>query len=131
MEPLPPNADVVTAWRLPEADKPSLIQSISWEQITLQIGHRAGALSLVTLLLSFIPASGKDLPVELPNAYSIAVVAFFLAGLGSVASQAAWFIGSWREGNTREAKGTLAFNLLLALASFIAVFWLKRTVIEA
>jgi len=89
---------------------------INWLDIILQIGHRASALALFVVLITFAAIKTKYL-----EPHPLARVAFILSDVAALCAVGGWYFATVRRKPMAESLGLLIFSLLLAAASLIAL----------
>src|ERR1051325_10220932 len=87
----------------------------NWLDIMLQMGHRASALALFVLLITFAAIKTKYL-----EPHPLARTAFILSDIAALCAVGGWYFATLRRKPMVESLGVLIFSLLLASASLFA-----------
>jgi len=91
-------------------------RSVDWLNIILQIGHRAAALAVFVVLITFAAIKTKYL-----DPHPMARTAFLLADLASLCAVGGWYFATVRRKPMGESLGLLIFSLIIAAASLVTL----------
>ena len=91
-------------------------KSFDWLNIILQIGHRAAALALFVVLITFAAIKTKYL-----EPHPMARIGFILSDLASLCAVGGWYFATVKRKPIGESLGLLVFSLIIAAASLIAL----------
>jgi len=110
-----PVLDYLTPTSIAGEELPPRI-SFDWLNIILQIGHRAAALALFVVLITFAAIKTKYL-----EPHPMARVGFILSDIASLCAVGGWYFATVKRKPISESLGLLIFSLILAAASLIAL----------
>jgi len=88
----------------------------NWLDLILQIGHRAAALAIFVVIITFAAIKTKYL-----DPHPVAQIAFILADLGALCAVGGWYFATVRRKPMAESLGLLIFSLIIAAASLVAL----------
>ncbi len=91
-------------------------KSFDWLNLILQIGHRAAALAVFVVLITFAAIKTKYL-----DPHPLARIAFILSDLACLCAVGAWYFATMKRKPIGESLGLLIFSLIIAAASLVAL----------